>query len=272
LTAAISEEGKEVVLPTRISPSALSRYLACPKQFLLQDIERLSPREQTTPVLVKGNAVHHTLERFMGLPLDERQPENLERILRAVWPEHRKPEAFATRDEEARCGQEAIEMLQRFAESADLEAMPLVRERWVKVRLGGFEMYGKVDRVDRTRSGGLDLIDYKTGASTLEGEDLKHQPAVQVYVLGTEAISTLPVERVRFVYVALGTEAVWECEREDIEWLGERLAQRLDTLRNDSEFVARPSSACRFCPVAFHCPDSQHVELEELIPVEGLPF
>lgn len=261
-----------IVLPSRISPSGLGRYLECERQFLLQDIERLSPREQPTPLLIKGTAVHHTLERFMGLPLDERQPENLERILRAVWPEHRKTEAFATRDEEARCGLEAIAMLQRFAETADLSVVPLVRERWVKVRLRGFEMYGKVDRVDKNRSGGLDLIDYKTGARVVEGDDLKHLPAVQVYVLGTESVSTLPVERVRFVYVGLGSESVWECEREDIDWLRERLEQRLERVRNDTEFVARPSSNCRFCPVAFHCPDSQQVELAELIPVEGLPF
>jgi RecB family exonuclease len=272
LSAAADEAAEPIVLPSRVSPSALSRYLACPRHFLLQDIERLTPREQTTPVLVKGNAVHHTLERFMGLPLQERQPENLEHILRAVWPEHRRPESFASRAEETRCGREAIEMLERFAATADLSVVPLARERWVKVRLAGFEMYGKVDRVDPGRYGGLDLIDYKTGASTVDGDDLKHLPAVQVYVLGTEAISTLPVERVRFLYVGLGSEAVWECERDDIDWLRERLEQRLETLRMDELFEARPSSACRFCPVAFHCPESQQVALEELIPVEGLPF
>ncbi len=86
--------------PDRLSPAALGRYRSCPQSFYLSDVERLPRDEQPSPVLCQANAVHHALERFFGLPLLDRQPENLERALRSVWPSHRRPGAFLTREQE----------------------------------------------------------------------------------------------------------------------------------------------------------------------------
>jgi hypothetical protein len=98
----------------RISPSAISRYVLCPKQYRLHDLERLGPKQQRSPILARANAVHHALERFYGLPPEHRQPENLERALRAVWPEHRVG-VFRSVDEEIFHGQAALEMLRVLA-------------------------------------------------------------------------------------------------------------------------------------------------------------
>lgn len=267
-----TETRQAVVLPSRLSPTALGRYRACPKSFLLTDVERVPRGGEASPILVQGNAVHHALERFFGLPVVDRQPENLERALRSVWHTHRKPGAFASKDEEASFGRGALDMLRGYAKASDLEVEPLAREQWITLRLNGIQLSGKVDRIDRAAGGGLDLLDYKSGQRMIEASDLAQEPAVQIYLLGAEELYKLPVERVRFIYLALQQEVVWEPEREDVAALRQKLLATLVELRADQLFEARPGDQCRFCPAALRCSDRQRVELDELVPVEALPF
>lgn len=256
----------------RISPSAINRYLTCPKQYEAYDLERTAPKPEASPVLARANAVHHALERFFGLPDADRLPENLERALRAVWPEHRRG-AFRSLDEEIEHGQAAIKMLRLFGESFDLHAIPLAREQWLTAELpSGVQVFGKVDRIDALRGGGLEIIDYKTGARMLERGDLKHEPAVWVYVAAAEAAYVDEVRRVRLIYLPAGADVVWEPEREDVKELRKRLILAAREIEQATAFPARPGAACNWCAIRLRCRERTQVSLEELVPVEGPPF
>jgi RecB family exonuclease len=257
----------------RISPAAISRYLLCPKQYQLQDLERLGPRPTSrSPILARANAVHHALERFFGLPDEHRQPENLERALRAVWPEHRKG-VFRSVDEEIEHGQAALKMLRLFGERFDLHASPIAREQWLTAELPrGVQVFGKVDRVDALRGGGLEVIDYKTGRHLLEERDLKHEPAVWVYVAAAEAAYVDEVRRVRFIYLEPGVDIVWEPEREDVKELRRQLVLTVREIDECEVFEAVPGAQCNWCQFALRCVERTQVSLDELVPVEGLPF
>jgi putative RecB family exonuclease len=270
LTGVEIDEARRV-LPPRLYPSSIGRYRTCPRQFLFADIERAPRSGETSPALVVGLAVHAALDSFYGLSLEQRRPENLERALRAAWPNVRKPNSFASRDEEISCGHSALQMLHRYSETFDLRVVPLGRERWVKFRLDGQEISGKIDRIDEGRYGGIDLIDYKTGRFMLDEDDLPREAAVQVYALGAEATLRRQVERIRFIYLAQGAEISWEPEREDVEVLAERLKTTLDELRRDQLFEPRPGQHCGFCP--FLCDARGRGELEQLVvDPEEVPF
>lgn len=276
--------------PDRLSPAAIGRFRLCPKSFFMADVERMPREEQPNPQFCQANAIHHALERFFGLPAVDRRPENLERALRSVWPTHRRPGAFVSREQEAAYGLEALEMLRRFGERFNLNTRPLAREEWVQARVRGAELFGKVDRIDAVPTAGaaaaaeagmpvdgrevigLELVDYKTGRVELDEDDLRHEPAAQVYLLATEASYRLPVERVRFIYLRSGHDISWYPEREDVEALGERVLELVGEMRGEIEFEARPGSHCRFCPVARRCPDRQSVTLADLVPVEEMAF
>jgi RecB family exonuclease len=256
----------------RISPSAINRYVTCPKQYRVYDLERAAPRPEPSPILARANAVHHALERFFGLPDEDRRPENLERALRAVWPEHRRG-AFRSVDEEIEHGQAAIEMLRLFGRRFDLNAVPLAREQWLTAELpSGVQVFGKVDRIDPLRGGGMELIDYKTGARMLEQGDLKHEPATWVYVAAAEAAYIDEVRRVRLIYLPTGADVVWEPEREDVRELRKRLILTVREIEQAVEFTARPGPACNWCAIRLRCRERTEVSLDELVPVEGLPF
>jgi RecB family exonuclease len=256
----------------RISPSAISRWISCPKQYKLHDLERRAPQAEPSPVLARANAVHHALERFHGLPDEDRRPANLERALRAVWPEHRCG-AFRSLDEEIEHGRSALAMLKLYGERFDLQAVPLAREQWLTAELpDGVRVFGKVDRIDAVRGGGLEIIDYKTGTRALESCDLKHEPAVWVYVAAAEAAYVDEVRRVRLIYLPLGVEAVWEPERDDVRVLRERLILTVREIEHASTFPARVGPHCSWCPFRLRCRERTQVSLDELVAVEGPPF
>ncbi len=256
----------------RLSASAIERCRRCPKQFWFANVERSPSGEEAGPLLAQAHAVHHALERLLGLPVEERNPDTAERALRAVWCEHRNRYTFASREEEAQFGGEALEMLRRFAETADLTTSPLAREQWLNRRLAnGIVLYGKLDRTDGS-SGGIEIVDYKTGRHQLEADEIPDETAAIVYLLLAEQAYQQPVERLRYLYLRSGESVDWYPERDDGEAYGQRLAELVDEIAACQDWPARPASHCRWCPWQLHCPDRQRVELAELVTVEGLPF
>jgi len=256
----------------RLSPSALARYETCPRRFQLYDLERVPRHERPDPRLCQGNAVHHALERFYGLPLEDRCYASLERALRAVWCEHRKPGAFASRDEERRYGLQTLDMLRRYADDYDMDVEPLAREKWASAWVGGVELRGKIDRIDSGADGSLELVDYKAGRRQLDPDDLPDDPAARVYLLAAETLYRLPVSRVRFIYLQSGAEIRWTPEREDVEALKAEIAGVIAELRSLPFFEAKPGPLCQYCPVELHCPDRDRVALQDLVPVEDMAF
>jgi RecB family exonuclease len=264
-----------MVAVDRLSPSALNRYRTCPKQFFLADIQRAPRENETSPVLMQGNAVHAALDKFYGLPEEHRSSENLERALRSVWtkPEIRKPGTFATREQEGFYGRAAIEMLNTYARDFDLSIKPLAREQWIKTKLSnGIVLFGKADRIDEGVEGGVVVLDYKTGARELDVEDISRDLACQIYALAAADTYKRPVEKVRLVYLATGNEIAWTPEPEDLEAARAKLEELVTRIITSETFEATPGEQCRFCPFQLQCVDRQKVELESLQPVEGMPF
>lgn len=259
----------------RLSATSIDRFRQCPAAFKAVNLDQVRGQQPVSAAIVQGNAVHHALERFFGLPVEHRQPEMLERALRSVWVEHRHPAAFTSREAEAACGRGALAMLARFAENYDLCALPVARERWVSARLGdGCRFYGKVDRIDRTPLG-LDVIDYKTGRITVEQEDLPSDTAAQLYALLVASAFSEPVARIRYLYLDAGIEARWEPEDEDLDAAAERLlthAEQIADSRHTGEWEARPGEHCRWCPVALACAERDRVDPTKLKTTTTLPF
>jgi RecB family exonuclease len=217
--------------------------------------------------------VHHALERFFGLPAADRSQASLHNALRSVWRQHVKPRVFGSREEEAEYGRTALAMLTAFTERFDISVVPAAREQWVSKRLtNGVKVFGKIDRIDASSDGTLQVVDYKTGRRVLDYTDLPTESAVQVYVTATEASSRREVTRLRILYLAHGIEMRWEPEREDIETAEERLTALTDRIRADNTYEATPGPHCAWCPFRLVCGDSDRVSTAELVVPDDILF
>jgi putative RecB family exonuclease len=265
---------QKATTPRRLSPAALSRWRVCEQQFYFADVERIPRREQPNPLLAQGNALHAGLEKFFGLRPDQRNPAEsvLHQALRNRWPVYRKPDTFASVDQEIEFGQGALALMSSFAANFDTTIEPLAREQWVSTRLpNGIELFGKIDRADPFEDG-IAVIDYKTGRHQIEPEDLPGEPAAQVYLLAAEDEFGLPVRCVRYLYLQTGADVRWYPEREDIPAIAERLIALTTAIKEATTFPASPGEHCRWCPFALRCPDRGRVELADIAPAEGLVF
>lgn len=260
------------MLPRRLSPSALEKFRACPKAFRLQYLDKAEGRDMPSAVLAVGNAVHHALERFFGLPAQHRNLDLLHQALRAVWPEHRKDGCFRDELEEIEYGQQALAMLSGFADAHDLLAAPLAREQWLEARLAnGIEVFGKVDRVDEVE-GGLKVIDYKTGRRAIAQKALPELPAARIYALAAQDHYARPVVEVSLLYLALGRELTWRPDTGELDRARDALIAEIDGLRATNDFRATPGAQCRFCPFADSCEERTLVRLEDIAITQEVPF
>ena len=263
-----------VPVPRRLSPSALSMFESCPKAFEYRYVLKEEGRDRPSPVLVVGNAVHGALERFYGLPAEDRIEENLHLALRSVWKANQRPGAFIDVAEEAQAGRDALAMLTRYASFQDLHAVPVAREEWVSVRIpGGRQLFGKADRIDRAPDGGLAVIDYKTGRHAPAEEELPGLAAAQVYALAAAETFGMPVSEFRLVFLALGRELSWHPDASQLDAARESVIARADEIAAAHAFPARPGDACRWCDYAHACPYKNTVALEDLqASATGAPF
>jgi putative RecB family exonuclease len=257
----------------KISPGAATRFRTCPKRYFFQDVERLPREERPSPQLAQGNAVHDALRMFYSLAPEERSQEAIVAALKTVWRKHAKSEIFGNREAEAAYGRDSIDMLCRYFDGFDTSEFPLGLEDWVSVRIGDTEFFGKTDLIARRRSGdGLDVVDYKTGRRTLEPEDLRDEPAAQIYLLGSEATFHEPVVRVRFIYLRTGEEISWTPDPGEVEETRTRLAKLATEITTTNNFEAFPGPQCQFCPYASRCTDRHRVSLDALVGDRTLPF
>jgi ATP-dependent helicase/nuclease subunit B len=149
--------------PGRISVTAVDRLKADPFAFYAQamlGLRSLDPVDADHSAAWKGNAVHEVLEHWLAE--DECEPEKLmpraralleseaiHPMLRALW----QPRLI-----------EAIRWVeQQEHENRAAGRRPLKAEIWGETAIDGVTVYGKVDRIDQFDTGGLAIVDYKTG-------------------------------------------------------------------------------------------------------------
>lgn len=265
----------DVPFRARVSASAINTFERCPRQYVLRYLDRKQARSRTSIPLAIGNAVHHALQKFFGLPHEHRSLDDLHNCLRSVWHYYRTDAGFASREEEAASGFEALSLLTRFYETNDISAVPIAREEWVESTPLGTEIsvYGKVDRVDAPDgAGGLSVIDYKTGTREIGSVDLHEDRAAQIYLIAVAEDFGEPVEAVKYLYLASGNEAAWHPEEDDVEAARDSLELVTAEMLHVRSLDATPGGHCRFCDFRRTCPAANATDPADLEVPEGIDF
>ncbi|MCL6581995.1 MAG: PD-(D/E)XK nuclease family protein, partial [Firmicutes bacterium] len=230
------------------------------RRYRLLHVER---REEPPSVAsFVGTVVHQALKSFFRLKPADRSWEALERTLRRAWAAAAREEVFASREEEASAGRQALADLKAFYTAADRRVVPFELEVFLSTQLGeGVTVRGKVDRIDRVPGKeGLVLIDYKTGRVPVQKPNLIDEFQLPLYqAMVTEAYSR-PVEKVVLLYIKGNTQFEFRLQAPDID---RAKAHALDLARRiaaDNEFAARPGPLCRFCSFLADCPGRADIE------------
>ena len=140
--------------------------------------------------------------------------------------------------------------------------IPVAIERRFYIDIDGIALTGFIDRVDKTKSGGLSIVDYKTNKELFTKDDLEHNLQLTLYQLAVEQMWLFPVENLGLYHLRSNT--MCSC--------GPRSGEQLEAARklvvNIAENIQKenfPAHENRFCPCDFaeHCPYYRHSYIGE---------
>jgi len=189
-----------------LSASRLSRYRDCPLSYQFSVHWLLGEPEGTA--LAKGNVLHQVLERYHGTDaFRPRTRETLETLLESCFVE----KDFRYRPIARQAKKDLQRMLDAYFARYGLAGAAIAVERSFRFAFDGHTISGRIDRIDRLPSGGLEFFDYKSG-SPMSAADAEEDLQLALYDLACQEDPSLRTlgqpEKVTYLYPkAIGPRA-----------------------------------------------------------------
>lgn len=167
-----------------LSPTKISTYLACPDKYKWTYIDdRGKWYVRSKSYYSFGTSLHRILQRFhdegdSGVTTTHQAVAALEES----WIDA----GYASQEEMMQALSEGKDILETYIEgfrAQPVTAKTLYIEKRLRMDMGDFDLIGQVDRVDEHDGGGLEIIDYKSGRTSVEPEDISTDLAMNCYAL-----------------------------------------------------------------------------------------
>jgi len=237
---------------TRLSFTKLSRYETCPLSYKLHYLDRLTS-EPGVPLLF-GSAVHAVLENLVREHMHEERVGPLPEVRAAeLWQEAWAKSGMSGID----VFREGLDIVHRFVrEQGVLEHHDVLAvEKEFRLRIGGFEVIGYLDRVDRVDDETVEVIDYKTNRQLFTREETDASLQMSLYHLAAQELwSWAKKVRLTFWMLRHGLRQTTERTDENIEGTQRYVDTLGATITKAHEFPAKLNSNCIYCDHRKHCP------------------
>lgn len=245
---------------TGLSASAIETYEECPLRFKLQRDWNL-PRDVPAS-LHYGAAMHRVLRTFYDAQRygreisDEDLLENFRADLaQAGIPDRYQYELYL---------RQGREQLTQFLAWARLNPQPVVlrTEQKFDLPVAGVKLTGRIDRIDRLEvdgiaTGGVAIIDYKTGRPKSQ-DDADDSLQLSLYMLAAEEAWDLRADRLIFHNLEDNTIVISTRDSADLEAAKERVRKAAENI-TAGNFPAKPSYNCNLCPYRNLCPATEKI-------------
>jgi putative RecB family exonuclease len=269
-----------------LSYSSVRAYLECPLRWKYLYVDHLP--EAPRGYFSFGRTIHSVLEeavRPLVVPVARRTPsgksqrtledfrpggalprgeaaagslpdaEAVLEIYRRAWVS----DGYSSPEEEARYRQLGAEMLSRFWETVRADPpTPVAVEEHLEATWDGVPVHGYVDRVDRTATGGLEVVDYKTSRE-LSAADARESDQLALYQVLVRENFMDPVERLTLYHLRSLTPLHSKPRGPAVlEALYGRVTTVRDGIRGE-EFPPTPGRQCPRCDFRNICPEFREV-------------
>lgn len=242
----------EPEVPVRISPSRVESFLRCELREVLSS---LGARDAELVSATLGTLVHEiAADAGPTAGLDE-----LEQLLDERWQSLDFGARWFARNERERARGILLRLVEWLrASRSELELVGI--ETPFEVRVGDAQLVGRVDRLERDGSGGLVVVDLKTGKSKPRADELPSHPQLGAYQLAVELGGFGPGEAAagaRLVQLAASGPPEQAQQplsaAEDPAWIRREVDAMATRLRG-GQFTATLNSFCQRCDVSTCCP------------------
>ncbi|MBI4598758.1 ATP-dependent helicase [Candidatus Uhrbacteria bacterium] len=248
-------------LPRQFSFTQLRAFETCPLQYKFAHILKIPVFSTWTQSY--GKSMHGALQAWFQLWIDREGksqgglfettppsspaasvPMNAQELLDLFdkawidewYPSERERDAYKAK------GREALKSYAALLRTAP--PIPFAVEQAFAMKLGGVMLKGRIDRIDCVE-GGVEIVDYKTGApkDKLEKKDKKQ---LWLYQLAAERSLGLVPKKLTYHYLDDHSELSFLGTPEELEAFEGEIAEQADRMRA-SRFEATPGFDCRYC-------------------------
>ena len=244
-----------------LSASAVQNYVTCPMKFKLQRDWKI-PGEAAA-ALQYGYAIHTVLKQYYD-PAAHATEITAANIVQAFEKEFSKgviddPVQRRMYEEQ---GARQLRTLIEARPKSSIEI--LAAEHKFTFKLGGLDIVGRIDRMDRLEDDAVRVVDYKTGSpkdSKFADESLQ----LSIYAMGVSRMGYRPRELV-LVNVQDGSEVVSFRTPKQLETAQRKIEEAAEGIAG-GEFEPKPGPHCVWCEFRKLCPAT---EQRVFLPVGAL--
>lgn len=251
--------------PDGLSPSRVSQFINCPRQYQYVSVEKLPEKKGVDAY--RGTIFHAVLEAVFR----DQEPENrtLEVTLqtfREMYPEMMTDEVIAELgfDEIGvqKYAAEITKLIRTYHQMEDAPSINLVgTERRLDYDMGGWGLRGIIDRFDRLQDGTLAIRDYKTGKVPKGKYVSKALQPSQVYAYLAEKVLGERPSVMTLLYVKTGEfieKAVTEADIVAAEKRVTAVWAAVEKAYEKGYFPAQPSVLCGWCSFQQRCNEDNY--------------
>jgi len=244
-----------------LSANAVQNYSMCPMKFKLQRDWRI-PGEAAA-ALHYGNAIHTVLKHYYD-PAAHAGELDAEGVVQAFKTEFGKAliEDPVQRKMYEELGVVQIRALVDRRPKSSLDV--LAAEHKINFKLGGLDIVGRIDRMDRLDGDAVRVVDYKTG-SPKDSRFADDSLQLSIYAMGVRQMGYSPRELV-IVNVQDTTEVASFRTGKQLETAQRKIEAAADGIAR-GEFDPDPGQHCVWCEFRRLCPAT---EQRVFLPVGAL--
>lgn len=258
-----------------LSASRAKEYERCPLQFRLHVVDRFTePRTRATAC---GSLVHTVLEKLFDVPSSQRVPDHAYTLLADAWEKMRQkePDVEDLFQDTVDCRSWLAEVRTILSQYFDVEdpryLEPSAREQRIDALTdSGVRLRGIIDRIDRSASGELRVVDYKTGKAPAPRYTEEALYQMRFYALLLSLHDQRP-RRLQLVYLRSGRVLTLDPTPSDITSFAQSVEELWARIEADAQrgfFEARRNPLCHWCGMKAMCPLFEGTPPE--LPEEGI--
>lgn len=251
--------GPDIGLATaqlRLSPSQAEAYELCPRRYAFE--RRLRLDDRSSPYASFGTLVHAALERAESAALERGVPRSRRETAAAAFDNLISAGDFGTPVLADAWRRRGHLLLERLYAEWPAHSGPVVRtEHTLRLEVGGVEWIGRADRIERTASGGLRVVDYKTAATPPTAAEAASSLQLGFYLLAASADPRLategPVEGAEVWHPLTDRKRWWfPFDPAHLASVVDRL-ERVAAAMAAEEWAPRVGAHCRGCRFRIAC-------------------
>jgi len=245
----------------KLSFSKFDDYSKCPKMFWYKHVLNALPRNQEANALDKGSMFHKIVEdsNNPGMPEKTDELKSLLAELESSWDPSKYLQSSAQKEKQDKQSLvPALTSYQKWTSENKNEVTDVELE--FSTHIGGFQVNGKIDRIEKTPEGDYIVIDYKTGGKDKKVEKVEESLQLNMYCIALKKhkrYGKLP-KTASFFYVEKpeGEQHFdYEVSQSKVDEAKQVLEKYAESIKS-KDFVATPKQyTCKYCDYNDICED-----------------